>query len=67
MPILLRKEKNHPNRKQQKGNRTPVMTQESMAQGKGSDQKSQDDHAGFKPEIMYDIDSEDRQARQEQG
>ncbi len=61
-PKLLRKQKKHTSGKKQKRYRTTVMAPESMAQGKDSNQKCQHDHAGFKPEIMDDIDPENGQS-----
>ncbi len=58
MPILLCKEENHASGKKQKRHKTAVMPGESMAERKGPDHKSQQDHTRFKPEIMYDIHSE---------
>jgi hypothetical protein len=64
MPILLCKQKKDTSRKQQERYRTPVMRPESVAQGQDSNQKCQSDHAGFKPEIVYDIHPENRQPGQ---
>jgi len=58
MPILLRKQKQYTSRKKQEGNRTAVMRPESMMQGQDPDKKGQSDHAGFEPEIMDNIYSE---------
>ncbi len=67
VPILLRKEENHTPGKKQKRYKTAVMPGESMAERKGSDHKSQQDHTGFKPEIVDDIHSKYGQGRQKQG
>ena len=58
MPILLCKQKKDTSRKQQERYRTPVMRPESVPQGQDSNQKCQSDHAGFKPEIVDDVDAE---------
>jgi len=64
MPILFGKQKQDAPCKKQKRYRTPVMHAEAMPEGQDPDQKSQPDHAGFKPEIVDDIHSENRQPRQ---
>ena len=67
VPILLRKQEKHTSCKKQKRNGTVVMSRKSVSQRKDSDDKSQSDHACFKPEIMDDIDPENRKACQKQG
>jgi len=67
VPILLRKEKKHPGEKQQKRHRTAVVTGKSMAQGVYPDGPRKENHPGLKPEIMDDINPENRQTGQEQG
>jgi hypothetical protein len=62
MPILLGKEKKHPREKQQKWYRTAVMPCESMAQGVYPNHPGQENYTGFKPEIMDDINTENRKA-----
>jgi len=58
MPILLGKQKQDTSGKKQERHRTPVMSSESMAKGQNPYQKCQSDHAGFKPEIVDDVDAE---------
>jgi hypothetical protein len=60
MPILLRKQEKHACGKKQKRDRAPVMPDESMTQGKHAHNKSQEDHTRLKPDIMDDINSENR-------
>ncbi len=66
MQYCLANRKRMPPVKSRKGNGTPVMRPESMAQGQNPNQKSQYDHSGFKPEIVDDIYPENGQPGQKE-
>ena len=67
MPILLCKQEKDTSCKKQKRYGTPVMLLESVSQGQDPNQKCQSDHASFKPEVVYDVHSENREPGQKKG
>jgi hypothetical protein len=61
VPMLLGKQQNHPRDKKQKWHGTTMMAEKTMAQRINTYGPGQQNHSGFKPEIMDNVNAENGQ------
>jgi hypothetical protein len=67
VPYLFGQQEEDPAAEQQPGDKPPVMPAEAVPEGAGPDDKGQSDHTVFETRVVYDVDTQDRQAGEDQG